>query len=80
MQTTIFKHEGHDIKTVMCKEQVWFRANDVASILGYSNERQAIRINVDEEDRSKLEDLMGLSDSRVDRRELIATYVNERGL
>jgi len=80
MQTTIFKHEGHDIKTVMCKEQVWFRANDVASILGYSNERQAIRINVDEEDRSKLEDLMGLSDSRVDRRELIATYVNESGL
>lgn len=80
MQTTVFKHEGHDIKTVLCNQQVWFKGKDVALILGYANTNIAIRDNVDEEDRSKLENLNANFQIPIDRRECITWYINESGL
>ena len=35
----------------------YFKGKDIASILGYSDTKQAIIINVDEDDKQKLEEL-----------------------
>jgi prophage antirepressor-like protein len=38
--------EQHDVAVVMCKNEAWFRAQDVATVLGYSNTRQAVAAHV----------------------------------
>ena len=38
---------------------VWFKGCDVASILGYNDKNQAIRKNVEMEDKLKLNELVG---------------------
>ena len=48
----IFKHEGFgEIRTLEINGEPWFVGKDVASILGYSNSRDALRKHVDEEDK-----------------------------
>ncbi|MBR0075199.1 MAG: phage antirepressor KilAC domain-containing protein [Synergistaceae bacterium] len=47
----IFNYENKQIRTVEKNGQVWFIAKDVANILGYTNERKAIRDHVDDEDK-----------------------------
>jgi len=39
--------------------QPWFKGKDIATILGYSDTKRAIQIHVDEEDKGKMEELMG---------------------
>ena len=51
------------LQTILVEGVPWFRGNDVAHALDYANPRQAIRQNVDEEDRVQLKDLMRLPDS-----------------
>jgi prophage antirepressor-like protein len=43
----------------MVDSDPWFRAKDIATVLGYANTKQAILSNVDEEDKRKLKDLGG---------------------
>jgi prophage antirepressor-like protein len=38
---------------------IWFRSKDVASVLGYTNTIQALIKNVDEDDKTKMEELGG---------------------
>lgn len=48
----IFKHDGFgEIRTLEINGEPWFVGKDVASILGYSNSRDALRKHVDEEDK-----------------------------
>ena len=48
----IFKHDGFgEIRTLEIEGEPWFVGKDVASILGYSNSRDALRKHVDEEDK-----------------------------
>ena len=49
------------IGCVVTDNIVWFRGKDVARALGYENTAQAIHINVDDDDKHKLEALWGLS-------------------
>ena len=57
-----FSHTLHNrdisVSAVMLNGEPWFRAKDVATALGYVNPRQAVRHNVDEQDRSQLKDLV----------------------
>ena len=53
-----------ELRALLSNGKPWFRASDVAGILGYRNKRQAIGVHVDEEDKATLEDLMSL-DSRL---------------
>jgi prophage antirepressor-like protein len=41
-------------------QEVWFKARQVAEILEYKNEQQAIRKNVDPQDRTTLSELQGM--------------------
>ena len=45
------------LHTVMVVGAPWFRETDVAHALNYANPQQALRKNVDEEDRAPLKNL-----------------------
>ena len=38
-------------------EAIWFKAKDIATWLGYTNTRQAVLVNVDADDKYKLDEL-----------------------
>ena len=62
-----FSHTLHNrdisVSAVMLNGEPWFRAKDVAVALGYANHAQAIRHNVDEQDRTQLKDFKQLPGS-----------------
>ena len=39
------------------KKNVWFKIFDIASILGYSDKKKAIRMHVDEDDKLKMNEI-----------------------
>lgn len=70
----IFDNEEFgEIRTFVIDGNMWFVGKDVANALGYKDTSQAIRKNVDEEDR-----LTRLLDGSGQKRELI--IINESGL
>ncbi|MBQ7220728.1 MAG: hypothetical protein IJS28_07100 [Synergistaceae bacterium] len=50
----VFNYEGSRIRTIEIDGEVWFVGKDVASVLKYSNTREALMEHVDEEDRKVL--------------------------
>lgn len=72
------------VRVLIINEEPWFVGKDVAEILGYSNTRQAIQVNVDKED-SVLVKLSDLEDGLPDRlpdhmKGSKITIINESGL
>lgn len=59
---------------------IYFRGKDIANALGYENTAQAIIINVDDDDKQKLEELWGMSDRCLTFNEKNTLYINESGL
>ena len=59
-----FSHTLHNrdisVAAVVVNGEPWFRAKDVAIALGYANHTQAVRHNVDEQDRKQLKDFKKL--------------------
>lgn len=49
---------NHQITTIVCDGKVYFKGKDVAEILGYAYPKDAIRDNVDLEDRKALSALV----------------------
>lgn len=43
----IFNFHGQEVRTVIVDNEPWFVANDVANVLGYSNQRDALSKHVD---------------------------------
>lgn len=72
LQTFNFEKQG--LRTLVKDNEVWFVGKDVATILGYSNPRDALSRHVDEEDKDgvAIHDSMG--------REQTTTIINESGL
>ena len=66
----------------MIKEggEVWFRGFEVASILGYSNKKQAIQKNVDIEDKKKLSEISGALPDTPAKIQKHSIIINESGL
>lgn len=50
----IFNFNGQEVRTVIVDNEPWFVANDVANVLGYSNQRDALSKHVDGEDKITL--------------------------
>jgi prophage antirepressor-like protein len=60
---------------------IWFQGKDVASVLGYSDTSQAIRKNVDIDDKCKFSALSGgVSQTGLTRNQLNTIFLNESGL
>ena len=60
--------------------ETWFRGKDVATTLGYADTKQAIRVNVDIDDKKKSDELRGVCDTPLDANTKNTMYVNESGL
>ena len=54
----VFKYEATELPVIMCKNNIWFKAVAVATILKYTNQSKAIRDHVDPEDKRKLSELV----------------------
>ena len=54
----VFKYEATELPVIKYKDEIWFKAVVVATILKYTNQRKAIRDHVDPEDKRKLSELM----------------------
>ena len=85
----LFKNDisSFNIPYILVDNSPYFKGKDIANVLGYANTTQAIRINVDDDDKQKLEDLTNqleslgeLSNSCLDYNERNAIYINEGGL
>lgn len=68
-----FNFEQNELQTIVKDGEILFPANSLATILGYSNPRQAISSHVDSEDVQKLDTLTNGGKQKV-------SYVNESGM
>ena len=55
----VFHYEENEISVIKCKNDIWFKAKQVATLVGYLDPGRSIRQNVDPEDRISLEKLIG---------------------
>ena len=85
----VFKYEATELPVIMCKDNIWFKAVVVATILKYTNQSKAIRDHVDPEDKRKLSELMSkskrnesfpLQTGSLKGNEGNTVYINESGL
>ena len=53
----VFKYEATELPVIKYKDEIWFKAVVVATILKYTNQRKAIRDHVDSEDKRKLSEI-----------------------
>jgi very-short-patch-repair endonuclease len=58
----------------------WFKGCDVAKILGYNDKNQAIRKNVEMEDKLKLNELNGCMGNTLVNSQPHTIFINEKGL
>lgn len=73
MQPQLFNFHNQQVRTVTINDEPYFVGKDVATILGYSNTRDALSHHVDDEDKgvAKLDTLGGRQNQ---------TIINESGL
>ena len=55
----VFHYEENEITVIKCRDDICFKAKQVATLLGYLDPGRSIRQNVDPEDRISLEKLTG---------------------
>ena len=55
----VFHYEENEITIIKCRDDIWFKAKQVATLLGYLDPGRLIRQNVDPDDRISLEKLIG---------------------
>ena len=53
----VFKYEATELPVIKYKDEIWFKAVVVATILKYTNQCKAIRDHVDPEDKRKLSEI-----------------------
>ena len=70
------------IRVIGNTDQPWFNGKDIATILGYTDTDQAIRKNVDEEDKLTLKQLknLGLLGDGIKKSSHKSVWINESGL
>ena len=55
----VFHYEATELSVIKFKDEIWFKAKQVALLLGYLDPGRSIRQNFDPEDRISLEKLIG---------------------
>ena len=85
----VFHYEATELSVIKFKDEIWFKAKQVALLLGYLDPGRSIRQNVDPEDRISLEKLIGKGGGgggRITPPPLVSNfqgstlYLNESGL
>ena len=76
----IFDYEETKLSVIKQEDNIWFRAKTVADILKYKDSSQAIRKNVDDEDKMKLGQFFGgVSQTGLKKNAKNTIYINESG-
>ena len=81
----VFHYEATELSVIKFKDEIWFKAKQVALLLGYLDPGRSIGQNVDPEDRISLEKLIGkrefdLTPPLVSNFQGSTLYLNESGL
>ena len=79
---TTFAQAGSDfqIQYVMVDGAPWFKAKEVAKLLGYSNTAEAIREHVRDKHRQKMGELVKSETLTIDYHTRNSIFINEPGL
>ena len=73
--------QAFELTALLSNGEPWFRGTDVAGALGYRNKQQALRVHVDADDKSNLEDSRVLESSTpLNAYEKAQVFINESGL
>ena len=71
----VFNFENHEVRSLVINSEPWFVGKDVADVLGYKNQRDAISNHVDSEDKNTV----AIHDGNT-RGNPNQTIINESGL
>ena len=55
----MFRYEENEITVIKCRDDIWFKAKQEATLLGYLDPGRLIRQNVDPDNRISLDKLIG---------------------
>ena len=61
----VFHYEATELSVIKFKDEIWFKAKQVATLLGYLDPGRLIRQNVDPENRISSEKLIGKGGGRI---------------
>jgi anti-repressor protein len=75
-----FQNSSFKVQCVCVSGEPWFKGRDVATVLGYADKTQAIRVNVDDDCKKKLVELGGVFDTPLDSNAKNSIFINEVGL
>ena len=75
-----FSFNNKPIARVVVDGSPWFKGKDIATLLDYAHTKQAIAKNVSEDDRKKMEELMGDRETPIGYRDRTAIYKRIRSL
>ena len=76
---TIRTHnKNHTVNCVVVRDEIWYRAKDVAIALGYKDTRHAVRLHVIIDNKRRLRELK--PQATLDHHDAITIYINEAGL
>lgn len=75
MQPQLFNFQGQQVRTVIIDDEPYFVGKDIATILGYSNTRDALAKHVDIEDKNTVAIHDGITRGNPNQ-----TVINESGL
>ena len=76
----VFHNEENKLSVIKFKDEIWFKARQVALLLGYLDPCRSIKQNVDPEDRISLEKLIVICPPLVLNFQGSTLYLNESGL
>ena len=74
------KIQSTKIPYVLVDNQPWLKGKDIATILGYADTQQAMRVNVDADFKCKMEGLRPVSDTPLNYNTRNSIFINEAGL
>ena len=71
----VFHYEATQLLVIKFKDEIWFKAKQVALLLDYLDPDRSIRQNVDPEDKILLEKLIGKGGGGANQQEHIASKI-----
>lgn len=74
-EVQLFNFENHEVRSLLLNNEPWFIGKDVADVLGYKNQRDAISKHVDSEDKNTVAIHDGITRGNPNQ-----TIINESGL
>lgn len=76
----VFRYEQKNITTIKINDDIYFKAYDIATVLGYNNKQQAIRLHVDNEDIKNIKEIPTANFEQSKKIANNTKFINESGV